>query len=196
MGVAHVVYVGAFHEHYILFHLFALYGVATLGARFVAVHAFEFHGLAVHVEVTSLKFELVEACGRVFYLHFPEAGVCGHRFDGAPFLVFQLGYENVAPRCFGRPFLRVYYRHFGFRFNRFSAFELFYGGRSSCSGHTCGSVAVKFNGIQGVVHAVVLCVFLREVAYVGAYAERAVYEVCVEVGCGREVAYLHFRLGG
>ena len=107
MAVAYVVDVGAFHEHYFLFHLFTGDGMSAFWICFMTVHSFHLDRLAVEIIVASGKSEFVFLGRSVLYFYFPESYDGRESLGSASFLVLQFTDKGISVRTFRTPRLHL-----------------------------------------------------------------------------------------
>ena len=182
--------VGTLHQHDLILHYFAGDGVSQSRVAFVAVHTFQFHGLAVHVVITSGQSELVLRCGRVLDFHFTETHDGGNRLDNASFFVFQLAHQGIAVRQFGRPFIRVLHLHHHFRSLLFTGFDHGYRSRGCDSRHRRVLIRIQLVGIQRINHRITFGGFLSKVADIRMDSQLSVGISFIQIGSCHQIAYM------
>ena len=91
------------HQHHLLQHLLPCDGMTYSRVGFMAVHAFQLHGLPVHIEVATCQAEFILAGRSIFYLNRPESEVGTGAIQEPSLLILQLCHKDVSVRSLSTP---------------------------------------------------------------------------------------------
>ena len=148
---ADMIDVAALHQHHLLLHLLPRDGMARRGIRLVAVHAFQFHGLSVDIEVATCQAELIVACFCIANLNGADAEVGGGAVKELARLVLEFSHKDIAVGCLGTPKERLPDIDKGLSQRVSFLLDGHDVGRDATHRVAC-RIGIKFDGIHAVGH--------------------------------------------
>ena len=101
--------VGTLHQHYLFLLHLASDGVTHCGVAFVAVNAFELHGLTIYIIVATGESEFIILGLGILDLYLAETNDGRYGLKGASLLVEQFYYESVTVGSLGSPLSGIRY---------------------------------------------------------------------------------------
>ena len=187
--VAHVVDVGALHQHNLFLLHFACDGMTNGRMALVAVYTLQFYGLAVDIVVAAGQTELVVLGLGVLDFHLTETYDGRNGLQHAALLVQKFAHQSVAVGSLGCPLAGFYHLQFGLYGSLAGEFVQSEG--STVCDNVSGLVVViiQLMLVQSVAHLQVLDVLLGSVEQVGTDVQHAVLVVLVQVGLNHEVTH-------